>query len=194
LASDSFTSAANRFGSRCLADVEAEAGGETVRQARGGQVRLGLVEVELVGLRDWIGAARRLAAVPARAKQRRAASEQRSLEHVVIGQRIGDGAAHVELVERRDGVVHRDEGQRVVLRRRDHLQLAFGFQRLGVAGLQVDDDVGVALFDQVGAGCRFRHRLDDQALEEGLLGAGAALPVFIALEDDLFAGLKVSMM
>ena len=57
-------------------------------------------------------------------------------------QRKGDRAAYVDVVERRHLVIHRNESDGVVLRRRDHLQLAFGLQRLDIAGLQIDDEIG----------------------------------------------------
>ena len=190
LASDSFTSAA--IGSAVEAwptlklNVVEKPSGKTGRL----QIVLGLVEVELHRLRDRIGAARRLAVGPGRAEQRRAAAEQSRLEHVVIGQRIGDGAAHIDVVERRDLVVHRNEGDGIVLRRRDHLELALGLERLHVARLQVDDEIGVAALDQVGARRRLRHRLDDDPLEGGRLVGRAAIPGLVARHDHLFARLE----
>jgi hypothetical protein len=76
------------------------------------------------------------------------------------------------------------------LRRRDHLQLALGFQGLDIARLQVDDEIGVAALDQVGARRRLRYRLDDQALEEGRLIRAAAVPGLAALGGRLLARLE----
>src|ERR1700757_3709599 len=134
----------HRLGRGGLADVEGEGGGETFRHAGFLEVRPGLLDIELDRLRNGIAAARRLAVGPGRAEQRRAAAEQRGLEHVVIGQRIGDRPAHIDVVEGRDLVVHRYEGHRVILRRGDHLELALGLKRLDIARLQIDHEISVA--------------------------------------------------
>ncbi len=76
------------------------------------------------------------------------------------------------------------------MRRRNHLQLALGLERLDIACLQIDDKIGVATLDQVGAGRRLRHRLHDDALEVGRLVGRATVPGLVAHHDHLFARLE----
>src|SRR5216684_3986871 len=86
------------------------------------------VEVWLHRLLEGISAGCRFAIYPHRTEQRRAAAEQSRLEHVIVRQRIGDGAAYVDVVEGRNLVVHRNEGHGIVLRRRDHLESPLALQ------------------------------------------------------------------
>src|SRR5216683_2472720 len=122
----------HRFGGRSLADIEAKRGREAVRHPRRLQIVFGLLEVELQRLRNRIGAARWLGIRPCCAEQWRPAAEKRRLEHVVVGQRKGDGATHVDVVEGRQLIVHRNEGDGIILWRGYHLQLALCLERLDV--------------------------------------------------------------
>ena len=76
------------------------------------------------------------------------------------------------------------------MRRRIHPELAAGLQRQHVAGLKIGGNVGIALFDQIGAGRRFRNGLFDDALEERQLSVATALPVIVPPQHHLLARLE----
>ena len=164
-------------------EIERNRGLEAVGEAGLGQQRLGLRDVGIILGRlrpcDVGGLAGR------RAEHRIGETEQHHIHDLLIGDRVGDGLAHLRIVERRLGHVHADILDAVGERQRHDVELAGGLHLLEILERQFIGDVGIAALEQRAAVAGLRHHAPDHALD---LRHGAADPLVVALHDDFGAG------